>query len=457
MEVHLRDELLKKSAVPGDSSSKEQTIFWPSQSTEALSTFPNEDNLWIPEGGSLIPSAKETSNPGSNLEIALRAQDHRQPDLYTLGEDITSHLARSLYPHPAPESGPFSLSAPWQLPTKAVALELAKETLKIYNKFLPIFDEEDFLREFQFKYPTSNPGDAGWWACINVVLSLAYRLRAGRTLDPAHDNAQAFGHLQNALGVVSELNVSYHSLSAVQALVGMACILQGTPDPEPSSVLTAAAVRLAQAMNLHRECSSPGLTASQAEQRRRVFWMAYILDKDISLRTERPFSQDDDDMDVQLASKTPCEISEHESEPCTADLLNSRIGLAVIQGQVYKQLYSIRARRQAEPQLAIAAQELHSLLSYWKSMAQPELPESTILPGSQLSGEMINKVVLRLTYIHCLAKIDRHLPSMMRSSSDQGLNQPEQLLTSGSVCLAESRKAIRLLAVIPHGDCACVW
>ena len=458
MEVLLRDELLKKSAVPDHRPSKEQTILRPSPSTEARSTPHCEGNPWMPEGGSLIPSTPETSNPSSNLEVAPRTRDHRHIDLCTLGEDVTDHLACSLYPHPTPEPGPFSLPAPWQLPTKAVALDLVRETLRTYNKFLPIFDEEEFLREFQLKYLTSNPGDAAWWACINVVLSLAHFLRAGRTLDPAHDNAQAFGYLQNALDVVSELNVSYLSLSAIQALVGMASILQGTPDPGPSSVLTAAALRLAQAMNLHRECSSPGLTASQAEQRRRVFWLAYILDKDISLRTERPFSQDDDDMDVQLPSKTRGEMSEHESEPSTADLLNCRIGLAVIQGQVYRQLYSIRARRQAEPQLAIAAQELHSLLSYWKSMAQPELPEeSTILPGRQLSGEMIHMVVLRLTYIHCLAKIDRHLPPMTRSSSGQELNRSEQLLPSVSVCVAESRKAIRLIEVIPHGDCACVW
>ncbi|UKZ80980.1 hypothetical protein TrVFT333_008746 [Trichoderma virens FT-333] len=357
----------------------------------------------------------------------------------------------SMWPHYAPDLRPVSLPARQRLPTKAVALELIQETFNNYNRFLPLFDEEDFLREFQLKYSTSNPGDAGWWACLNVVLSIAHRLRAIRALDPTQEHILASGYVQNALSVVSELNVSDRSLSAVQALAGMACILQGTPDPEPAAMLVAAALRLAQAMNLHRECSSPGLTDSQAEKRRRVFWKVYILDKDISLRTGRPFGQDDDDMDVCLPSNASL-------EPGNLDLFNCRIGLALVQGQVYKQLYSVQAGRQTAAQRAIAAQELSSLLSYWKSSAQLELPEdSTISSGLQLSGEMIHKVVLRLTYIHCLTMIDRHLRPTPQSSSNQELSRSEQLSPPGSLCIAESRKAIRLVEAIPQGDCSCVW
>lgn len=452
------EELLRKSAVLHDSSPGEQTISGPSPITRSLSGTHGEGNPWIPRSASLIPSTQTTNNPESDFRVALPTHDHREPDLSALGDNAVDLLDLSFRLHTAPELGSFPLPAPQQLPTKVVAMELVKETFSSYIKFLPLFDEEDFLQEFQLKYATSNPGDPGWWASINVVLSLAHRLRAMRSTDSTDTNTRAEGYFQNALAVVSELNVSYRSLSAIQALVGMASILQGTPNPEPSSVLVAAALRLAQNMDLHRECSNSGLTTSQAEQRRRVFWMAYILDKDISIRLERPFSQDDDDMDVQLPSKTRCEISEHEIETCSVSLLNYRIGLAVIQGQVYKLLYSIQARRQAEPQRAITARDLNSSLSYWKSIAQPEMPEeSKILSGGHLSGEMIHKVVLRLTYIHCLAMIDRHLPPMTQSSFDQDSTRSELLLYPESACLSESRKAIRLLDLIPHGDRACVW
>lgn len=447
VEALLGDRSFGKPTVPDISSRKEQTTAAALFNTAALIKSPNGSNPWMAESEPHIPSPEQTSNIGFNLGVTFRVHDNNETDFSTL----EGHITDGMWPHPALELRPVSLPARQQLPTKAVALELIEEAFSNYNRFLPLFHEEDFLREFQLKYSTSDPRDAGWWACLNVVLSIAHRLRAIRTLDPVQENILAYGYVHNALSVVSELNVSERSLSAVQALVGMACILQGTPNPEPAAMLVAAALRLAQAMNLHRECSSPELTESQAEKRRRVFWKVYILDKDISLRTGRPFGQDDDDMDVRLPSNA-------NLEPGNVDLFNCRIGLALVQGQVYKQLYSVRAGRQTATQRAMAAQDLSSLLSYWKSSAQLEVPEDTaILSGLQLSGEMIHKVVLRLTYIHCLTMIDRHLPPTAQSSSNQQLSWSEPLLPLNSVCVAESRKAIRLVEAIPQGDCACVW
>ncbi|KAL6861976.1 fungal-specific transcription factor domain-containing protein [Trichoderma novae-zelandiae] len=451
VEAFLGDRSLGKPTVPDISSRTEQTTPAALLDTAASINSASGSHAWMPENEPQMPSPEQTSNLGVNLGVTVRVHDHEEPDLstYTLGGYLTDRM----WPHPAPELRPVSLPARQPLPTRAVALELIEETFRNYNRFLPLFHEEDFLREFQLKYSTTNPGDAGWWACLNVVLSIAHRLRAIRTVDPTQEHILACGYVQNALSVVSELNVSDRSLSAVQALAGMACILQGTPDPAPAAMLVAAALRLAQAMNLHRECSTPGLTESQAEKRRRVFWKVYILDKDISLRTGRPFGQDDDDMDVRLPSNASL-------EPGNQDLFNCRIGLALVQGQVYKQLYSVRAGRQTATRRAIAAQELGSLLSYWKSSAQLELPEdSATLSGLPLSGEMIHKVVLRLTYIHCLTMIDRHLPPTAQSSSNHELSRfiPISLSPPGSLCVAESRKAIRLVEAIPQGDCACVW
>lgn len=387
-----------------------------------------------------IDSRKEQTTSTTLLDATTLTNEPR----FSMLRDDISYQSWS---HPAPDLHP----ARQQLPAKAFALELIEETFSNYNRFLPLFDEEDFLKEFHLKYSISNPRDAGWWACLNVVLSIAHRLRSLRALDPRQDLILAHGYVQNALSVVSELNVSDRSLSAVQALAGMACILQGTPNPEPAAMLAAAALRLAQTMNLHRECSSPEISQSEAEKRRRVFWKVYILDKDISLRTGRPFGQDDDDMDVRLPSSTSL-------EPGSIDLFNCRIGLALVQGQVYKQLYSVRAERQTAAQKAIAAQELTSLLSYWKSSAQMDIPEdSASLSGLQLSGEMIHKVVLRLTYIHCLAMIDRHLLPTAQPLTNQDLSRPQPLSAPNSLCVAESRKAIRLVGVIPQRDCACVW
>ncbi|QYT05577.1 Zn(2)-C6 fungal-type domain-containing protein [Trichoderma simmonsii] len=448
VEALLGERSLGKPTVPNIISHKDQTTAATLPDTAALIKSHNGSNSWMPEIELQVPSFEHTNNQVEFRHGAtFRVPDLNEADWSTLGSYVTDRM----WPHSAPESRPVSLPARQQLPTKAVAEELIEETFSNYNRFLPLFHEEDFLKEFHLKYSTSSPRDAGWWACLNVVLSIAHRLRAIRTLDPTQEHILAYGYAQNALSVVSELNVSDRSLSAVQALAGMACLLQGTPDPEPAAMLVAAALRLAQLMNLHRECSSPGVTESEAEKRRRVFWKVYILDKDISLRTGRPFGQDDDDMDVRLPSNSSL-------EPGNLDLFNCRIGLALVQGQVYKQLYSVRAGRQTAAQRAIAAQELSSLLSYWKSSAQLEIPgDFAVSSGFQLAGEMIHKVVLRLTYLHCLTMIDRHLPPTAQSSSSKELSRPEPMSPPGSLCVAEAREAIRLIEAIPQGDCACVW
>lgn len=365
----------------------------------------------------------------------------------TLGNEKADHLWPPITLEPRALPPP-----PCQpLPPITTALDLIEETFSNYNRFLPLFDEEEFRAEFQLKYSTSSPTDAAWWACLNVALSIAYRLRAIPKMDPTLENNLAFGHLQNALSVVSDLLVCGRSLSAVRALAGMTCVLQGTPNPEPAAMLIAAALRLAHALNMHRESSMLGLTRAQAENRRRLFWKVYILDKDVSLRMARPFGQDDDDMDVLLPSNKDLETSH-------LGLFNLRIGLAIIQGQVYKELFSMRAARRSPAQIAAAAQNLSSLLSHWKSSAEMELPDDhSLWLEFPASGEMIHWVVLRLTYLHCLSMIDRHLQRTASSFPPQEHISSKAFLAPHSVCVAESRKAIRLVEIIPQGDCSCVW
>ena len=54
----------------------------------------------------------------------------------------------------------------------------------------------------------------------------------------------------------------------------------GTPNPQPSFFLVAAAIRLANSIGLHKRGSGFNLNSVEIEQRKRVFWIAYILDKE---------------------------------------------------------------------------------------------------------------------------------------------------------------------------------
>lgn len=353
--------------------------------------------------------------------------------------------------------GPFSLPTFMELPSKATALELIGETFRSFNQFFPLFDEQQFLQQFHETYLESNPNNPTWWACINVIFSLAHRFRAMRRLDTEYENAQSCGYIHNALAVVSELSILHNSLPAVQALAGIVTILQGTPNPGPASVLVAAAVRLSQAMGLHRKTQDPSLGRAEIEQRSRVFWIVYFLDKDISLRMGQPFAQDDDDMDAELPAGNLSQLPQCGDQIHTINFFNSRVGLAVIQGQVYKRLYSVQATRQSEAQRVAVAKELGMILLFWRKGVELGFEDDAITTGTQQSFtiEFLHMLILRATYVNCLAMVDRHLPQNEKTLTDaesQSACHPSQ-----RICVVESRKAIRLIQITPHGDYACVW
>ncbi|KFA46923.1 hypothetical protein S40293_03597 [Stachybotrys chartarum IBT 40293] len=394
---------------------------------------------------------------GANRPTWVSDQDSELQHLVMVDEALRTP------PHPVPSwkgglaLGPFARASYLPLPNKSTALGLVTDCFMSYNRFFPLFDEDDFMQQFHEQYSTSSPGSPAWWACINVVMCLAHRFRAMRTLNTAPENAMACGYLSNALAVVSELNMLVDSLPAVQALVGMAVILQGTPDPRASSVLVAAAVRLAQSMGLHRATKDPTLKPMQMEQRRRVFWIAYFLDRDISLRMGQPFAQDDEDMDVELPEDSLCGISRDQGL-CSVNFFNSRIGLAVIQGQVYKKLYSVHASRQPETQKGIIAQELSSVLAYWKSSVPIDFEEYMMVQRqSALSVETVHLLIMRVTYVNCLIMIDRYLPSTVNIIEHAGMGSQVAPGAQESLCITESRKAMRLIDITPIGDYACVW
>lgn len=46
------------------------------------------------------------------------------------------------------------------------------------------------------------------------------------------------------------------------------------------SMMLATAIRIAQGIGLHMNSEDPNISAVEKEQRRRVFWIAYIFDRE---------------------------------------------------------------------------------------------------------------------------------------------------------------------------------
>lgn len=336
------------------------------------------------------------------------------------------------------------------LPQKSDALYLINKSFQGFSPF-PLFNQTKFIQRFESD--ESPYEDPGWWACLNVVLALAHRIRSMVCLNSQQEDREAWGYFQNALAVMTELTMLNNTLTAVQALLGMAIIVQGTPNPAPYSNLTTSAMKLAQSLNLHRSQEDSGLPRDAIEERKRVFWIAYFLDKDVALRIRHPPTQDDDEMDVELPLDDPT-----SPEP-GSNYLMKKIGLAQIQGQIYKRLLSVSASRQSYPQRIAAVTELEAKLQAWKSSIPIDFRREDFEPETSFPESFTHTVILRLSYFNTLAAIHSSIPSIVNANSARSTHQLEHrsIIPPPITFVDEARKAIKLLHLSPQGEYACIW
>ena len=332
----------------------------------------------------------------------------------------------------------------------------------------PLYHEPTFWWLTEKQYSDDPYTGSGWWASLNLALAMAFRIRVVKTLGHsgnADDMAWAF--FKNAMVFHSELTIRNTDLFSVQALLGMALFMQGTPNPQPSFNLAGSAIRLAHSIGLHKKASGFGLNKTEIEQRKRVFWIAYLIDKDISLRSGRPPMQDDNDWNVDLPSEEPDDgvgvVPTVDGDK--VNLFRKIAEFSVISGKVYARLYSVQASKQSDGELLNTIGELDSELEDWKDSIPLQFrPEHEPNTGDQ--SLTLQLVTLHFAYYNCLATIHRrsihhgYWTNRLSEYAFQGLNIQSlnpRVYSSALLCVQAARASINLIKYIPQGDYACVW
>ncbi|OQE30674.1 hypothetical protein PENFLA_c002G06337 [Penicillium flavigenum] len=312
------------------------------------------------------------------------------------------------------------------LPPKAVILDLVHEYFNTFNKALPLFGPESFMgmvsRHFSW-HPNESPS---WWAAFNIVLAFAYMQRAESSGASSDDWQKCLGHVKNAMNVVTELFMRACDLLAVQALLGLAIFFQGTPNPQPLFMFSAAAVRLSQSIGLHKS-DSFGLPVSQVEERRRVFWIAFILDADICQRTGRPAAQDTRDYNTLLPHEnSPDCLGVMEVGNAKINFFSALARFSLIQRKVCDELYSTNAFNKTKEQLMEDVRGCLDDLEAWKRSIPPILrPRRNFSVGDHAFLPHILR--LHFAYHCCYLNIHRVclLPRRWPTSSHhEGLSPP---------------------------------
>ncbi|CZT50259.1 related to transcriptional activator Mut3p [Rhynchosporium secalis] len=355
-----------------------------------------------------------------------------------------------------------------RLPPKSECLSLLKDFFENFNCMFPLFHQPTFMHLVDRQYSQDPYEGSGWWASLSVALALAHRLRVMSNLVPKAEDEKAWGYLKNAIAVVTELTMRNTDLLSVQALLGMALFLQGTPNPQPSFFLVAAAIRSSHSIGLHKRGSGFNLNPIEIEQRKRVFWIGYMLDKDICLRTGRPPAQDDDDMNVDLPSADPEDnignipLADGKGK---VNLFRLMCEFATIESKVYKQLYSTKASKQSDGELLHTIGELDHILEEWKDSIPVDFRPEHEIKASH-TPLILHVVVLHFAYYNCLTTIHRmsvhhgYWTSRLSNYAIQGLNARPlnpRVFSSAALCVSAARASIHLIKYVPQGDFSCVW
>ncbi|KAI5816729.1 fungal-specific transcription factor domain-containing protein [Pyronema omphalodes] len=360
------------------------------------------------------------------------------------------------------------------LPSKEKASLLIQDFFQGFNVLFPLFHRPSFEVYFEKQYTSDPPRDSGWYAALNIVLAISCRLRISHspdsTMTPVVSHIQeAWKYFQNAAAVLTELLLRNTDLMSIQAILGMALFMQGTANPQPSYFLIAAAVRIATSIGMHRRGSSFGLNPIETEQRRRIFWILYMLDKDMALRSGRPPCINDDDCNVELPDENPLDgVGDVplQNGKGKFNLFRSMINFAIIESKVYMQLYSAKASRQSDGELLNTIGDLDKELEEWKEAMPKEFsPDSELSPTAQ-KAKIMHVVILHFAYYNCLTTIHRmsihhgYWTSRLSNYALAGLSARPlnpRVFSSAALCVSAARSTINLIKYLDPKDYPCIW
>lgn len=296
---------------------------------------------------------------------------------------------------------------------------MIEKFLNNLNSALPLFHASTFLRLVGECYSsTPRQRDPVAWAAINVVLALA-----SQQVPPTGDDGvgarvdHTTEYLNRAQSVISAVMLNETRLLNIQTMVGMAMVLQSAHDPTQALILIAATIRLAHKMGLHNRATTALLEPEERRQHANVFWLMYILDKDLSLRAEQPSIQRDDDIDLDLPYSLPADSDGDDNAPgvvVTADgkarmnYFLARVQLANIEGGVYECIYSTRVAKYSPEKRRVAADSVLCALEKWQAEIPSEFGAAVVASRTNKSPTSVGFLcVLHSISLRCMTLINR--------------------------------------------------
>ncbi|KAL4746612.1 hypothetical protein BDW72DRAFT_30929 [Aspergillus terricola var. indicus] len=347
------------------------------------------------------------------------------------------------------------------LPPRAEVFSLLQEYFRTVNLIFPLYHEETFMELVEWQYTQQTCDDAARWASINIILALACEYRYSNSQKTERDREKSWLYYKNALSVFPELVLRRTDLLSVQALLGMAIFLRGNSGSQATMPIVTAAIRASHRMGLHRKIHRPHLSRLEQQQRKNVFWIAYIIDQSISIRLGSAPTQQLGDYDVDF----PSDDTEGLMLVGNKTVFPQLCRISVIRSRTYKHFYSAHALEdKSTADICETVHKLDAELQDWRSKSQFDTLLKQRVSGQDFLVGLAS-ASLFLLYNNTLMMIHR-IPTLINFVYQSRAERiPEldlrlilnQSSSSAVLCVQAARDILNLINHLPWGDVAWIW
>jgi hypothetical protein len=213
-------------------------------------------------------------------------------------------------------------------------------------------------------------------------------------------------------------------------------------------------LQIISALGMHRRdwkrTTGPQPDYIHSQCRKRLFWSAYILDRNLGVVMGRPRHFHDDDIDQELpdcvndSEMSPAgRLSAEGSEDCHMDAFVCNIKLARVVGKISHGLYPIKPL--SETSRIEVTRSLGKELEGWQSSLPPFL--STVRPSSLVRSFRRQCIALRLAYDHAVMHLYRPFLLSRRNRKPSSDNDVTEAFRAESIqlCIAAAQDALRTI------------
>ncbi|RMZ84268.1 hypothetical protein DV738_g494, partial [Chaetothyriales sp. CBS 135597] len=187
---------------------------------------------------------------------------------------------------------------------------------------------------------------------------------------------------------------------------------------------------------------------------RNLFWLFYVMDKDMSIWTGRPPFISDEQCDLTLP---PAESESNPDHGLESRLGPMRLRLSIIKSRAFNSLYSVHGLQKSDAELLRAIIELDDELEQWRvsvpSSWRPPLAFSQSKPvepaPSDIAPHEVPVMLTRLEYLRCAAII--HQASSRCRVWDSAGQPVKGVRSSSDLSVAASRSTLEYILHISDG------